>query len=192
MPRAKDIKRSGILAAASRLFDSKPYHEVRVEDVAAEAQVSKGTVYTYFDSKEHLYLSIMSEGALTILTGIEAIAADTERPVVERLMDMVDGIVRFALAYPEVYRLQHAGAINLSSDDLTDMNRRAWSAMNSVIVKGVADGVFEASDGPYTYFMITGFVGEVIKFDPRPKKHDELVAHVRQVVLHGLLKRTSA
>ena len=38
-------KRGEIMSVAARLFASKPFHEVRLEHVAAQARVGKGTLY---------------------------------------------------------------------------------------------------------------------------------------------------
>ena len=48
-----------MLAAAARLFGSQRFHEVRMEDIAAEAAVAKGTLYRYFADKEQLYRAML-------------------------------------------------------------------------------------------------------------------------------------
>src|SRR5262245_18615534 len=45
-----------MLNAAARLFGTQRFHEVRMEDIAAEAAVGKGTIYRYFSDKDELYL----------------------------------------------------------------------------------------------------------------------------------------
>jgi AcrR family transcriptional regulator len=53
MPTARSRRRD-ITEAALRVFARKGYRRAVVADVAAEAGVSKGTIYTYFSRKEHL------------------------------------------------------------------------------------------------------------------------------------------
>src|SRR5215207_9486442 len=56
-----------ILGAAARLFAKHRFHEARMEDIAALAEVGKGTLYRYFKDKEELYLALLqaaSEGVL--------------------------------------------------------------------------------------------------------------------------------
>lgn len=50
-------RRSSILAAAARLFESNRFRELTMTDIAKECGVSKGTLYVYFDTKESLFLS---------------------------------------------------------------------------------------------------------------------------------------
>ncbi len=49
-----------ILDAASRLFRAQGYDAVRIEDIAATAEVSAGTCYNYFSTKGDLLLAIVS------------------------------------------------------------------------------------------------------------------------------------
>ena len=48
-----------VLDAAAQLFGLRRFHEVRMEDIAAEAEVGKGTLYRYFADKEELYLGLL-------------------------------------------------------------------------------------------------------------------------------------
>ena len=50
----KERKREEILEAAMTVFASKGFHRSRMEEVAVEARIGKGTIYEYFDSKRQL------------------------------------------------------------------------------------------------------------------------------------------
>lgn len=52
--RRKAQRPPELLAAALDLFVRKGFAATRIEDIAAKAGVSKGTLYLYYDSKEHL------------------------------------------------------------------------------------------------------------------------------------------
>jgi TetR/AcrR family fatty acid metabolism transcriptional regulator len=51
----KEARREHILRSAMRCFGRRGYHATTVDDIAAEAGVSKGTPYVYFESKEALF-----------------------------------------------------------------------------------------------------------------------------------------
>lgn len=53
-------KQQQIIEAACKLFTEQGYEVTSMDQVAAEANVSKRTVYSYFDSKEQLFCSVMS------------------------------------------------------------------------------------------------------------------------------------
>ena len=58
---AREQKRHRILQAAIEVFANKGYFSARMTDVAREAGVADGTIYLYFDGKEHLLLSIFDD-----------------------------------------------------------------------------------------------------------------------------------
>ncbi|MEE9539180.1 MAG: TetR/AcrR family transcriptional regulator [candidate division NC10 bacterium] len=54
----KARKRREILEAAMRVFSREGYHRAKMEAVAEEAGIGKGTVYEYFKSKTDLFLAL--------------------------------------------------------------------------------------------------------------------------------------
>jgi AcrR family transcriptional regulator len=65
--REKEKRRNDIVDAAEKVFFSQGMENTTMDDVAEEAELSKGTLYIYFKSKEDLYLAITKRG-LDILT----------------------------------------------------------------------------------------------------------------------------
>jgi len=58
--RPKDPgKRTALIRAAARLFTCRGYGETSIEQVAQEAGVSKLTVYSHFEGKEHLFTEVI-------------------------------------------------------------------------------------------------------------------------------------
>lgn len=57
----KKKRRSEILRAAESLWLSTSYSDLSMSQVAREAQLAKGTLYLYFDTKEELFLALLSE-----------------------------------------------------------------------------------------------------------------------------------
>lgn len=54
----RDAKTGLILDAALRVFAQNGYHNTRLEDIAAAAGFSKAALYTYYDSKEAIFLNL--------------------------------------------------------------------------------------------------------------------------------------
>mgnify|MGYP003466370002 CR=1 FL=1 len=61
--RRKQARPGELLEAALALFVEKGFAATRVEEVAARAGVSKGTLFLYFPSKEALFKAVVSENA---------------------------------------------------------------------------------------------------------------------------------
>ncbi len=59
--QARAARREQIIAAGLACFARSGYHATTMADVAAQAGVSKGTPYLYFESKEALFLALHEE-----------------------------------------------------------------------------------------------------------------------------------
>ena len=67
-------KGEAIAAAALRLFLRDGYERTSVDTIAAEAGVSKRTIYNRYGDKENLFLSVLRETYAAMLTTFRAIA----------------------------------------------------------------------------------------------------------------------
>src|SRR5271157_2392858 len=83
-----------MLDAAGRLFGAQRFHEVRMEDIAAEAEVGKGTLYRYFNDKEELYLSLLERSSRELLNRLQEERLRFDSPS-EQLSAFVASIVAF-------------------------------------------------------------------------------------------------
>jgi AcrR family transcriptional regulator len=57
--REKENRRNAILKAARKLFFEKGFRQVTVESIAKKAELSKGSIYLYYNSKEEIYTQIL-------------------------------------------------------------------------------------------------------------------------------------
>jgi len=64
-------KRERILEAAVRVFARKGFHATRVSEVAKAAGVADGAIYLYFESKDHLLISLFEHRVERLLTYLE-------------------------------------------------------------------------------------------------------------------------
>ncbi|OLV17370.1 Transcriptional regulator, TetR family [Deinococcus marmoris] len=55
----KQQRRADILCAAEDLWTTTPYADLSMNQVASAAQLAKGTLYLYFDTKEELFLALV-------------------------------------------------------------------------------------------------------------------------------------
>lgn len=87
--RQAERTRSAIAAAALDIFVEKGFASARMEDVARQANVAKGTIYLHFTNKEALFEAILAE---TILPAVDGLAAtepgpdESTRALAERLL----------------------------------------------------------------------------------------------------------
>lgn len=145
--RRKDARPAELTAAALELFVEKGYAATRLDEVAARAGVSKGTLYLYFDGKEALFKAVVREGLLPALAEGEKLVAGYQGRSEDLLREVMLGMWRligaqriggipklvFAEArnFPEIARFYHEEVI-----------QRGTALIRSVLERGVTRGEF--------------------------------------------------
>jgi TetR/AcrR family fatty acid metabolism transcriptional regulator len=71
-PGRREQKARRILLAAMRHFAKSGYHAARVEDIAAELSIAKGSVFQHFGSKEALFLAAYREAVASLAKYLDA------------------------------------------------------------------------------------------------------------------------
>lgn len=89
--RRKQDRPQELLAAALRLFAERGYAATRLEDVAALAGVSKGTLYLYFENKESLFKSVVRANMLPLLYEAEAMVENHSGSSADLLRELLLG-----------------------------------------------------------------------------------------------------
>lgn len=89
--RRKAARPQELVAAALDLFVERGYAATRLEDVAAAAGVSKGTVYLYFANKEELFKSVVRENLVPALSRGTELVDRYEGSTPELLRELLRG-----------------------------------------------------------------------------------------------------
>ena len=110
-------RREELLAAARRVFERKGFIDTRVSDIVKEARVSHGTFYTYFDTKEAIFIEV-AHGVIDSMLASMAILIPSED-----FHDRVhDSVRRFVHAYrPQATMLALMEQVGTVSQELRDL-----------------------------------------------------------------------
>ena len=152
LPRRRKEARPGeIAAAALDLFVDKGFAATRLEDVAARAGVSKGTIYLYFADKEALFKAAVEAAMTPAVEAAEALANDSGRPAAELLRCFIDGwwcrVGATALGgLPKLLAAEAGNFPELARWFHDAMIRRAQKAMARIVALGSKRGEFRAVD----------------------------------------------
>ncbi|MFZ4538175.1 TetR/AcrR family transcriptional regulator [Propionivibrio sp.] len=147
--RRKGARPSELTAAALELFVEKGFAATRLEDVAARAGVSKGTLYLYFDSKEALFKAVIEEGIVPTLAAAELQLAEHNGSSVDLLRKLLFGwwqqigetrlagvpklIISESRNFPEVAQYYHDKVIV-----------RGRALLRNVLQRGIASAEFRS------------------------------------------------
>ena len=100
--REKERRRQEIIDAAERIFFSKGIQNATMDDVAQEAELSKGTLYLYFNSKIELYLAINIRG-VKILDEMFLKAYESVETGLQKTYALGRSFLQFSSEYPDYY-----------------------------------------------------------------------------------------
>ena len=99
--KEKVDRKEAILAAAREVFFEEGIRRATVDEIAARAEVAKGTVYLYFDTKETIVAHLLLEGLDSLCERL-AKAYDESAP------DRAEArLRRLAAAYHDFYQKEH-------------------------------------------------------------------------------------
>jgi TetR/AcrR family transcriptional regulator len=101
------LARAQLLDAAEDVFGRKGFHDATLREVAELAEFSVGSVYSFFESKDHLFREVLTRRGDEFMAPMRALLApdaDEADPVVQ-LHRLVDHQVGFFRAHPSFSRL---------------------------------------------------------------------------------------
>jgi TetR/AcrR family transcriptional regulator len=100
--REKKQRKNDIVDAAERVFFRKGHEYTTMDDVANEAELSKGTLYLYFKNKEDLYLAIHLRGNKILHTLFKQ-AVQKEKTGIKKTRSIGNAYVEFFKKYPNYF-----------------------------------------------------------------------------------------
>ena len=139
-------KKERVIKAAIKLFSKQGYHDTTVSEIAHEAEVAKGTVYWYFDSKEQLFWGIIFSGIESLNKKLKEEVAKEEKSVSNKLETIVRLYLKFFKDSKEVSKMMQESSVSPSEyfySEMKNLRSAAIEELAKIIAKGQEDGVFK-------------------------------------------------
>ncbi|MFA5324391.1 MAG: TetR/AcrR family transcriptional regulator [Smithella sp.] len=197
--KEKENRKNSILKAARKLFFERGFKSVTVDLIAAKAEVSKGSIYLYFDSKEEIYTQILISANIERHKEIENFARQ-EGTASELLLKYARVYVDFFLENNELFRILmtfmlHAENMNLTEEQNTQLihtTNENIRTISEILQKGVDKGEFsDRIDIRQGQNAIWGLLNGIISlyiYSGAPEKRSERIHTTVQESLKVLIK----
>ncbi|PKO45931.1 MAG: TetR family transcriptional regulator [Betaproteobacteria bacterium HGW-Betaproteobacteria-4] len=149
--RRKEARPSELLAAALGLFVERGFAATRLEDVAARAGVSKGTLYLYYENKDALFKAVIQEGIVPVIAENEAILAKHSGSSFELLERLLEnwwtkiGQTAFA-GIPKLMVAEARNFPELAGYYYENVISRGRALLASALRRGMESGEFRSMD----------------------------------------------
>lgn len=187
-------RKKWILEAASKSFALFGYKATTMEQVAKIAGVGKGTIYTFFATKEELFDAIMTE-VIQEMKGIADTAVREEFTFSEKVQRALDEILRFRSNHELLIKLSH------EIDEMgTPMAQEGMKKLESAVLHflekhvhlAVERGEIRACDPEIAAFvMMKMYVSFVYDWDRNhnPMSKEKIAEIIRIFLFEGLAVR---
>jgi AcrR family transcriptional regulator len=147
--KEKENRKNTILRAARRLFFDRGFKSVTVDNIAAKSEVSKGSIYLCFESKEEIYAQILISDNIALYERIKNFSA-TEASASQLLLEFARIYVDYFLNDNELFRIlmtfmMQTGQMNLTEKQNTELIRSTnenIKIISEIIKKGIDSGEF--------------------------------------------------
>lgn len=163
--KAPDIRKEEIFEAALACFNHKGYYGTSIDDIAAQAEISKGGIYHHFSSKKNLFIELFNSRVNRYFDVLKANIERVNDPA-ERIRDFVAkseqifqqnlDILKFSLEF-----------MTLSTRDpdireaVTEVYRNRVKIFARILTEGIEAGSFKGLDAEAVartlYFLSMGF-----------------------------------
>jgi AcrR family transcriptional regulator len=195
--RRKEARPAEILDAALACFRERGFAATRLEDVAARAGVTKGTIYLYFPSKEELFKAVVRGELLPNLERLEGALAEPgpATPLLELLFAIWarDVLPSPVSVVPKLVIAEAGNFPELARFYLETVVHRGLGLIAAVLRRGITGGEFRPVDVDRVVFSVIGPLLLTALWQHSLGPHDDrpldiqavLRAHL-DLVLHGL------
>ena len=202
MPRVvkhPDIRRAELLDRAAGLFLRHGYDNVSLNDLIADARVSKGAFYHWFPSKDALIAALAERSAREAFAGVEDAVAGCDGDALARLNAVLQAgfDVNMKMGGPA----QLAAMVSLLRPDNAHLYGRILAVeealflplLTRLISDGVAEGIFDTFDPEGVADMIYGLAArtnsnilEVLQAADESARDHAIEVLTTRFRLHGL------
>lgn len=195
-PDVSEERKQQILNAATVVFARQGFHEARMEDIAREAGLSKGTLYLYFQSKDdiiaalldHLYRRGLQD--LQMLQGYEGSIADLLLLITRYIAVEAEKMMEALPIAFEFYAL--AARREDVRQSVKEYFRNYREALAALIQMGIERGEFRAVDPQEAAIVLSALyegLAVLQATDPAVVSWQVMSEKAVQVLLDGLKRK---
>jgi AcrR family transcriptional regulator len=191
-------KRERILKAALALFLRRGFDATTMDDVAAKAQIAKGTLYLHFKDKADLYASILEEKINALSQALNGIAASDATPtakletIIRRNLEFIANEYSGAEFFHHTQVGHNPEVLKLIRSRITPRLEKLLGVIAGVVKQGIAAREFRKVDPFNVAVRVFGLVNLNLMrraLDPKPMDPATEAAALRDFVFHGISAR---
>lgn len=188
--------REKILETSRRYLFTDGYSSLSMRKIAGEIGVSATSIYLYFENKDHLVHTLIEESVEDLSVALEQ-GVEGKADTIERFKAIIDSYISFALnnqeKYQVIYSVQSERMARYPKEKFRKA-RRGYALLESVIKKGIEEGLMELEEPMIAAYSIWAQLHGVIsvvlnqRLDSRINK-DKFIEESTEHIVQGFLVR---
>jgi AcrR family transcriptional regulator len=189
----QDLSRSQLLDAAEEVFGAKGFHDTTLKEIADLAEFSVGSVYSFFENKDDLFLSVFLRRGEEMLPEMRAVVNGQGTPR-EQLHRLVDYEVGFFRDHPHFGRLYVRSASAMvpatempTAPSLTDNFELAMEIQADLFARGQTAKEFRDGDPLVLARLLSGLVAAYQSLDPAVVSDGDRSERLPLAALHDII-----
>jgi TetR/AcrR family transcriptional regulator, fatty acid metabolism regulator protein len=181
-----------IIDAAERVFASKGYHATLVDEIASEAETSKGGVYFHFPNKQAIFLALLDRVARLLRERIEHAAAQEHDPLsrADSALKQVLDTFRDHRRLARLFMVEALGAGPEFNQRMVEMRADFADLIRRYLDEAVAAEAIPPIDTKTAAAAWFGAINEIITrwalADQPSSRLDEIYPTLRTMLLRGI------
>ncbi len=188
--REKERRKNEILDAAEKVFFTRGVANATMDDVAEKAELSKGTLYLYFPSKQAVYFGL-TERALIKLKDYFLNAVHKQKTGIAKVRAIGEAYYRFSKEQRDHFQtIAHWEVAEMAFADETLMlqcheaGRDVIEILVRALTTGMQDGTIRNDLDPVkTAFLLEGQMTGLIQMISREEKHLKMADNIQPLEL---------
>jgi AcrR family transcriptional regulator len=195
-PDVSEARKQQIINAATVVFARQGFHEARMEDIAREAGLSKGTLYLYFQSKDDIIAGLLDHfyrrglQDLQMIQGYEGSIADLLLLITRFLAGGAEKMMEALPIAFEFYAL--AARREDVRQSVKEYFRNYREALAALIQMGIEHGEFRAVDPQEAAIVLSALfegLGVLAATDPAVVAWQVMGEQAVRLLLDGLKRK---
>lgn len=154
----KERRRNYILDAAEKLFFSKGYDNVSMDDIANEVELSKAALYLYFKDKESLFFTVVLRGVRLLNAMIEERIKNCKTGI--EILDTIGAVYfEFISKYPDYnqaylyfrsgrFAIEDSEDVNEIAKEILKLRQDTFVITCNAIKSGINEGLIQRDLDP--------------------------------------------
>ncbi|MCX6510340.1 MAG: TetR/AcrR family transcriptional regulator [Actinobacteria bacterium] len=170
----QQLSRTQLLDAAEEIFGQKGFHDTTLKEIADRADFSVGSVYSFFDNKEDLYVNIWLRRGSEFLPAFEEALVDATGGLdaVARIVSFEVSFLRARPSFSDLYLRSTASLVptenEATSEEVKQNADRVLKMQADVIRRGQADGSIRLGDPSALSRLLSAMVQAFQSVDSDP------------------------